>query len=381
MHDDPIATLERELVSAARRRVRLSPPVALPPVAMRRRRGSMGAFAAVALAGLAVVVALGALVSLRAQRPPANPAPARSAPNRSRQQLIDILGVLRRPQMRVDLAASRWLPPGWGTVDTSLIRRATVTPWGEPVYVIPVRQPGRSEAISLLVGSGGGCCALAADIVRFGQETTEGAGRSYAGGSTRTRITVLVPDGVATVELVLPHPVTVRVHANVAAVQVDQACCAGPPAMIWRGAHGQVVRRVGGAVPRAGSAPRLGPETVLSRAAERDPSTPNRVWVTPAVGGPHTAFTLHFEVLLNDADYRYRLSGTPCPAITVNGGDGGGTNDLRGRIGSDQVDAVAGQTWCPGTYHLSATVMDLGRYGNLKHPASPFGTATFTVKG
>jgi len=84
--------------------------------------------------------------------------------------------------------------------------------------------------------------------------------------------------------------------------------------------------------------------------------------------------------LLNDADYSYQLSGTPCPAITVNGGDGGGSGDLRGRTWSDQVVAVAGQKWCPGTYHLSATVMDLGRYGNLTHPAKPFGTATFTVK-
>ncbi|MFZ0970712.1 MAG: hypothetical protein WAN22_00715 [Solirubrobacteraceae bacterium] len=51
-----------------------------------------------------------------------------------------------------------------------------------------------------------------------------------------------------------------------------------------------------------------------------------------------------------------------------------------GRIWSDVVDAVGGQSWCPGTYHLSATIMDRGRYGALKHPASPFGTATFTVK-
>jgi hypothetical protein len=89
---------------------------------------------------------------------------------------------------------------------------------------------------------------------------------------------------------------------------------------------------------------------------------------------------LHFQVLLNDADYSYRLSGARCPAVTVNGGDGGGgALGLRGRIWIDVVAAVAGQTWCPGTYHLSATVMDLGRYGFLKHPAHPFGTATFTV--
>jgi hypothetical protein len=63
---------------------------------------------------------------------------------------------------------------------------------------------------------------------------------------------------------------------------------------------------------------------------------------------------VHFRLLLSDADYSYAFSGTRCPQITHPGG-------------------------CPGTYHLSATVMDLGRYGNLKHPAKPFGTASFTV--
>ncbi len=33
---------------------------------------------------------------------------------------------------------------------------------------------------------------------------TEGAGRSFAGGSTATRITVVVPDGVAKVKFVIP---------------------------------------------------------------------------------------------------------------------------------------------------------------------------------
>jgi hypothetical protein len=57
----------------------------------------------------------------------------------------------------------------------------------------------------------------------------------------------------------------------------------------------------------------------------------------------------------------------------VNGGDGGGTNDLRGRIWSDQVGAVAGQAWCPGTYHLSVAIMG-------RREARAFGTATFTVR-
>lgn len=141
-----------------------------------------------------------------------------------------------------------------------------------------------------------------------------------------------------------------------------------------------MIRQVGGARTRPGAPPHPGPEPALSRAAERDPSTSNHVWVTPSAGGPHTLFTVHFRVLLDDADYSYRLSGTSCSAITPSGGDGGGTQDLRGATWSDAVDAVAGQTWCPGTYHLSVTVMDLGRYGNLKRPARPFGTATFIVK-
>jgi hypothetical protein len=126
--------------------------------------------------------------------------------------------------------------------------------------------------------------------------------------------------------------------------------------------------------------PRPAPETPLSRAAERNPSTPNPVWVTPRTGGPYANFKVHFRVLLNDADYSYQLTGTRCQGITLNGGDGGGTNDVRGRIWSDFVDAAAGQSWCPGTYHLSVTIMDLGRSGMLKHPAKPFGSAMFTVR-
>jgi hypothetical protein len=81
LRDDPIATLDRELVDAARRRGKLD-----PGGPAKRRRGSLGAFAVVVLSGVAVVVALGALVSL--------------------------------------------------------IRRATVTPWGDRVYVIPLRPSG-----------------------------------------------------------------------------------------------------------------------------------------------------------------------------------------------------------------------------------------------
>jgi hypothetical protein len=410
MHDDPIVVLERELVAAARRRVVVideragsQEPRGPWPSAPRpaRRRSSLGAFAAVALSGVAVLVALGALVTLRGHTParraaathPSATHPPAATPGR--QQLIDILGVLRRRQTKADL--SPWVQNTlrgqlFGPPDVALVRRVGVTPWGSGVVLIPTKPsparfpfPARTEeGIDLEVDGGGGCCATAATIAASGDISIDGAGRAFAGGSTQTRFTVLVPDGVASVQFLLPHPPNPagRVHDNVAAVQVYQGCCTGGVPMIWRAADGHVIKRLAGAgaAGRPAPPPRPGPETALSRAAERNPSTPNRVWVTPAVGGPRTNFKVHLHVLLKNADYSYALTGTRCPGITLNGGDGGGTNDVRGHVWTDVVDTVAGQAWCPGSYNLSVTFMDLGRYGQLKQPARPFGSATFTVK-
>jgi len=399
VHDDPIALLERELVDAARRRAVAvdehegssheprGPWPSVPRPA--RRRSSLGAVAAVVLPGVAVVVALGALVVLHGGKTPAPVARAHAAAVPGRQQLIDSLGVLRRSQTPADLRIlSQLTPPPsfFGTPDRSLIRFATTTPWGERLYFVPLsaRTAGRRvEQLSIFSTQGGGGASTAAEI-EAGQEIgTEGGG-----GIRGTRITVVVPDGVARVAFVLPRqpspgqygaPIyphsltaTAAVHGNVAAVQIDRQSGIPFP-MIWYAADGQVVKRVGNlaAADRVVATPQPGPETALSRAAERDPTTRNRVWVTPAVGGPHAIFKLHFQVLLDGAGYSYRLSGTRCPAITVNGGDGGGTNDLRGRIWSDRVDAVDGQAWCPGSYHLSAAIMG----------HRPFGTATFKVTG
>jgi len=401
MRDDPVALLERELVDAARRRAQPAPAAGTPPLA-RRRRGSLGAFAAVALSGVAVVVALGAIVSFRghpASAPRAAHQPAAVTPGR--QQLIDILGVLRRPQTKADL--SWWLrqaSPGMatvGTADVALIRRVGVTPWGSGILLIPMKRRGLAEGIDLEVDSGGACCATASSIETYGEMVTGGAGSAFAGGSTQTRLTVVVPDGVARVKFVLPRQpdpsdpgapiypsvltVSAPVHENVAAVQVKRECCGAGVALIWLAADGRVIKQVGdvAAASRVVRPPQPGPETALSRAAERDPATPNRVWVTPAVGTADTTFSVHFRLLLNDADYRYTFSGAACPRHTFPGGGGGGAGDLRGRVWSDSLTAVQGQSLCPGTYHVSVAVMDLGRYGYLKQPARPFGTATFTV--
>ncbi|HET6866338.1 MAG TPA: hypothetical protein VFH80_10455 [Solirubrobacteraceae bacterium] len=402
MRDDPITLLERELVDAARRRAMVvdepshEPRGPWPALRPARRRSSLGAFAAVVLSGLAVVVALGALVSLHGRS--ASPArPTASAKPSSRQQLIDILGVLRRPQVPADLrilSQVTHLPQFVGTPDRALTRFATTTPWGEKLYFVPMRavMAGRHvEQLSVFSLQGGGGAGTAASI-----DAGEGIGTQGGGGIPGTRVTLVVPDGVARVAFVLPrqpfpgqygapiypHSLTVTAAArdNVVAVRIDRNVPGVQFPMIWYAADGHVIKRIGNlaAADRVVPTPQPGPETALSRAAERDPSTPNRVWVTPAVGGPHTNFKVHFQVLLNNADYSYRLSGTKCAAITVSGGGGGGTNDLRGRIWSDVVGAVQGQAWCPGTYHVSVSIMG-GERRVVTYPARPFGTATFRV--
>ena len=97
MRDDPISLLERELVEAAKRRVQPA-----GSATARGRRSSLGAFAAVVLSGVAVAVALGALVSLRGHQAalPASSSRPPAAVIPGRRQLIDVLGVLRRPQRR-----------------------------------------------------------------------------------------------------------------------------------------------------------------------------------------------------------------------------------------------------------------------------------------
>ncbi|MGO9750977.1 MAG: tyrosine-type recombinase/integrase [Solirubrobacteraceae bacterium] len=132
-----------------------------------------------------------------------------------------------------------------------------------------------------------------------------------------------------------------------------------------------MLKRVGSptAANRIVPTPKPGPE--LSRAAKRDPSTPNHVWVTPSTGGPHTQFTLHFQVLLTGAFYHYTFTGTRCPQLPVTtGGVGGG--DIRGQLWSDQLSAGAGEPLCGGTYHVSVAVNSLGLGRPLKHPAKPF---------
>ncbi|MGO9973990.1 MAG: hypothetical protein ACLP01_14545 [Solirubrobacteraceae bacterium] len=151
---------------------------------------------------------------------------------------------------------------------------------------------------------------------------------------------------------------------------------------------GRVVKRTGDVADagRVVAAPTPGPPTALSRAAQRDPATANRVWITPTSGGSRAVFRVHFRTLLNGADYYYTVSGgshsagSGC-ALMPPGDEAGAPDVVRGDVWNSVVPSYlpAART-CPGTYRLSVGVLDLGIFGSLRRPARPFGSATFTVR-
>jgi len=135
-------------------------------------------------------------------------------------------------------------------VPTSIRRK---TPCGEPHELADHLDRGGASAAVIKargVGSIGGC------------------GPAVAGhrASSYTRLIHVVPDGVARVTFLLPREsptiepgapiskhsltVTVPVHGNVAAVQIDHTQCCDQVPMIWYDAAGDVIKRIGRAVHR-----------------------------------------------------------------------------------------------------------------------------------
>jgi hypothetical protein len=181
-----------------------------------------------------------------------------------RQQLIDILAVLRRPQTYADLHSHtiaeilkrpRGSTFGQGPIDRPLVRLLGTTPWRVPVYLIPYepaptgqpgsaplgQRPSRTEGI-WLESQGGSCCYTAADIGN-GKAIDEG-GFGPLNGPSQTRLIMLVPDGVSRVEFRFHTPSvrrTVNVHNNIAAAEFQRPCCHGLERTIWYAANGQVV--------------------------------------------------------------------------------------------------------------------------------------------
>ncbi len=276
--------LERQLIRAAERATET-----------RRQRGGRqsarartvaGGFALVVAAAVTVVIGVGALILLGSHQQ--LPADRAGAPGR--QQLTAIIGVLRRPQSKADLN-QRVLSqlPGvsvfQGKPDLPLVRFATTTPWGERLYFVPIKPlttqqlaslqhrfphlaahdlanlRTQGETLSIFSSQGGGGAGSAAAVEAGKAMGFEGAGRAFAGGATRTRLILVVPDGVAKVQFVLPRQpqpgvpgthsyprstdVTVRVHDNIAAAEVSRNLPGIAAPMIWYSADGIVLKRFG----------------------------------------------------------------------------------------------------------------------------------------
>ncbi len=375
-------------------------------------RHSAGGMAATLAGGVAVAVALAvtvlALVTLghRHGTPRATAIPTAARP------LASILSVLRGPETAVDrelVATVRKLR----TPEPRLVRLAAVTPWGEQLVLAALK--GRpDDTLGLFTvdasgrpGGGVSCgCGMTPGVIEAGRGwSLEGAGRNFAGGSTGVRLFTVVPDGVARVVFVLPSQpvpssvpggpvyssplgVLAIVHDNVAFAQVlNRECCDGNLVIRWYAANGRLIKTAGRPSDsnRIIHTPKASPETPLSRAAERDPSTPNPVLALPRSGTPHTIFRIRWRLLLTDADYTINVSGPNGPrcrgANSLGGTSGGGVNDVRGQLYGANLGADSGaRSLCPGVYHLTVSVHDLGSAGNLKRGAPPFGSTSFTVK-
>lgn len=385
---------------------------------------SIGAFVPIISAIVAVVIGIEALMLLGGHKRSTQSAATQRAATLppAERALASILGVLRRPQTAADRAAA---PEAAGGSDPALVRLVAVTPWGERVTLAPypagahddlcigfvaaLATPARgARARAARAGrahSGGGDCGLTAALIEAGHGwSLEGAGHNFAGGSTAVRLLIVVPDGVAKVAFVLPrqpvpasvpggpvyrHSLTVAVpvHNNLAFVQINRECCDGNLVTRWFAADGRLIKVTGNpaATNHAIAVPQPAPETALSRAAERNPSTPNPVHALPRFGDPATSFGIQWRLLLTDADYRITAVGPKGSGCSGAGGVdseiGGGLDDVRGHLFGGILRGGRGTaSWCPGTYRVRVAVMDLGSAGNLKHPARPFGTTTFTVR-
>lgn len=273
------------------------------------RRGGRGgghwsrSVATLALVLIVVVVGVGALVLLagRTQQPPATSPPG-SASRSQRQALVDILGVLRRPQAKTDLnpRVLRGLNQGMpiGSPIRSLVRMATVTPWGTKVYLVPVNKPTdkqidsyvarltnpESERMSIahrlkaqfkhrrtfrgldvLVGGGQSCCSTAAQIKAGDAWTSSGSSDPPTG-----TLVIVVPDGVAEVKVVFsrsvahenPKTITAAVNNNVVAMRTPEGVeNLQAERMTWYGIAGNIIRRP----QTAGHTPKATPKSDFER--------------------------------------------------------------------------------------------------------------------
>ncbi len=234
-----------------------------------------------ALAGAAAWLATGGNGRSRpiagGSKPASSAAPSRSHKNGSckvvrggevnaqpQHALLSILGVLRRPPTSADRLPSGITPAG--SVLARYVRRTRVI--GSSSYFIYPTVSGCSpgsegignSAVNVDLGHGllggvGGGGATAPEI-----EAGDAVSTGPPGSATSATITMIVPDGVASVTLRYPAgrasgysplvspPFTVTTTAlgNEVVVSVPRSAGGGPiwkPTMIWRAGDGHVLRR------------------------------------------------------------------------------------------------------------------------------------------
>ena len=197
--------------------------------------------------------------------------------------VTSILGVLRRRQTQADLDPSLLTSLAQGTHNpitagllgtpvASLVRLATVAPWGQPIYLVPYLPRTREQYRRLPAKYRGVTVAQKVSVavapLSSGQAIPAAirAGRAWASESSRgprhpdDRFVFVVPDGVSRVALwtvtstvahprpLIPRhsqPLIVNVRGNVAAFQ--SATFRTPGHEVWYGPTGRVVRRIANA--------------------------------------------------------------------------------------------------------------------------------------
>jgi hypothetical protein len=231
---------------------------------------------------VAVVVAVIVLLAHAGMRQSATPHPRPQLP-RAVRPLTSILGVLRRPQSAADrdsklIRQMRHQSPIFGTPVLSLMRLATVAPWGQRIYMVPFLPPTKQELSRVPGLSGAANIPKTAAVWTYpinpgsslGVPTEIEGGRyvtnmAYVKGVKRgpavTRWVMVVPDGVAKVALwqatgsISQHPrhptkpgskpIVVAVHNNIAAFIAHGFGGSGQE--VWYGPDDKIVKRIANA--------------------------------------------------------------------------------------------------------------------------------------
>lgn len=275
--------------------------------------------------------------------------------------------------------------------------------------ILVVKAPGqRAQALSPITGYSGR--VLRNDPGTIGSAQVHNASFTAPGG----KIVALEPDGVTVVRWAWPREWDAAQLRYLPAVSVaarvsdNVAIAAAPPR--FRGAYAigparVALTRTGGArssvyfdqngaaatwlTTSPGTLSKPAPETALSRAAERNPATPNRVFLVPSSVPLRTTpsgsgFQIEFRALLNHATYYATITDEAHAAcvrpsfvrgVVTYGAPlvfGGQRSAARGSIFAGSLSVMLR---CRGAYRVRVAV--IGPHG---HPYAPFGSATLTVR-